>query len=187
MPTKYAVIKARRESDPEYAERLKEYARKYRELNRDKERERQRLAKAKKRELNRAEYNAKMREYNAINPPAKKVRAQIRRESSPDYAERIRTRKELSRKDYEKHWKLKQTYGIGIYDLNIMKEKQNYCCAVCGVHENEAGIKGLTLDHCHTKGHVRGLLCGRCNIGIGQFKDDISLLQKAISYLTNEE
>jgi hypothetical protein len=50
-------------------------------------------------------------------------------------------------------------------------------CAVCG--EQPAAH----VDHCHQKGHVRGILCFNCNGGLGQFRDRVDILQKAIDYL----
>lgn len=61
-------------------------------------------------------------------------------------------------------------------------------CQICGVHESDVRNKktkhyGLYIDHCHTTSKVRGLLCHSCNLVLGHSKDNISLLEKAISYL----
>ena len=60
-------------------------------------------------------------------------------------------------------------------------------CWVCGEKEtakDQYGIlKRLCVDHCHTTEKFRGLLCGRCNSGLGMFKDDIDVMASAISYL----
>ena len=183
MPSKPDVLKERRLNDPEFAARLRSYAAKYREENRAKERERQRILKAKKREADREGYNAYMREYNSKNQPIRERKAKAVREANPEYAERRKTLETLSRADHEKHWSLKRKYGIGLDDWTRIKDSQSNSCAVCGVHESESGKKGLAVDHCHTEGQVRGLLCGNCNTGLGQFKDDVALLQKAIQYL----
>lgn len=66
--------------------------------------------------------------------------------------------------------------------LKEMFQKQNNKCAICNDDRN-LFIKGLAVDHCHKTGKIRGLLCSKCNIGLGQFKDDINLLNKAIKYL----
>jgi hypothetical protein len=58
-----------------------------------------------------------------------------------------------------------------------MSEEQDGKCAVC--HE----VAGLHVDHCHAKGSVRGLLCVRCNRGLGYFKDKPELLKRAAAYL----
>lgn len=51
-------------------------------------------------------------------------------------------------------------------------------CRICSSTEGE-----LHIDHCHTTGVVRGVLCRKCNIGLGHFRDDPVLLAAAIEYL----
>lgn len=187
MPSKYEVIKAKCESDPEYLERRREYARKYREKNRDKEKERQRLAKAKKREEDRDAYNAYMRDYNSKHTPSRQLRVKAKQDANPEYKERIDTRATLSEKEHQRHWKLKKQYGISLDDYNKMYENQKGKCLLCEAEKPKGGKGGLVIDHCHNKGHIRGLLCARCNTGLGQFRDDVSLLTKAIEYLRQGE
>jgi hypothetical protein len=79
--------------------------------------------------------------------------------------------------------KYKQQYGITLDDFNNMRLAQNYCCAICGKHEDDNKNKKLFVDHDHVTGKVRQLLCHSCNTGIGLLQDDTDLLQKAISYL----
>lgn len=68
-----------------------------------------------------------------------------------------------------------------------MYEAQEGRCAVCGTSASETSGKGkrLQVDHCHTSGKIRGLLCDGCNRGLGSFKDDPARLGRAIEYLTN--
>ena len=60
--------------------------------------------------------------------------------------------------------------------------QQNYCCKICG--NPEIKDKPLYVDHCHKTGNIRGLICSHCNTGLGNFYDNIELLQKAIDYLS---
>lgn len=60
-------------------------------------------------------------------------------------------------------------------------ERQGGKCAVC----QEYMLRPV-LDHCHNTMEVRGLLCSKCNNGLGQFNDDIDLLNRAIAYLRND-
>jgi len=56
-------------------------------------------------------------------------------------------------------------------------------CPICG---REFGVTAYTkpvIDHCHTSGKVRGLICRQCNIGLGAFKDNIKSMKNAIEYL----
>jgi hypothetical protein len=58
--------------------------------------------------------------------------------------------------------------------------KQNGCCVICG---DPTPYKKLHADHDHRTGKSRGLLCPRCNLGLGQFRDDPKLLRRAAAYL----
>ena len=53
-------------------------------------------------------------------------------------------------------------------------------CAICG---SERQGRNHSLDHCHATGKLRGILCNKCNSGLGFFRDRIDLLEKAIAYL----
>lgn len=71
-------------------------------------------------------------------------------------------------------------YGITKDMFNKMLKDQNSKCGICEtvVDENSSHI-----DHCHTTGKVRGILCEKCNKGLGQFNDNINYLKNAIKYL----
>lgn len=77
---------------------------------------------------------------------------------------------------------IRRQYGITLAKYDEMLEKQDYKCAICG-NEDEVEGRRLAIDHCHSQGHVRGLLCGKCNRGLGLFYDNPELLQNAINYL----
>ncbi len=80
-------------------------------------------------------------------------------------------------KRYRKDWRLKKEFGISLDDYDKMCESIYHKCEICGDQSS------LDVDHCHTNGNVRGLLCGNCNRGIGLLKDNIDILQNAINYL----
>lgn len=77
--------------------------------------------------------------------------------------------------------------GITVQSYNEMIERIGNRCEICGNEETRKSSKGettrLCIDHCHKTEKVRGMLCHGCNTAIGKFKDDITLLQKAITYL----
>lgn len=77
---------------------------------------------------------------------------------------------------------LKTKYGISIEECAALSAKQGDVCAICKKIPTDKF--GLCVDHDHKLGKVRGLLCSRCNHGIGHFKDDVTLLKRAIKYLT---
>lgn len=59
-------------------------------------------------------------------------------------------------------------------------ELQGGRCAIC---RRWPGKRRLAVDHCHATGTVRGLLCMRCNAGLGLFRDDFEAMQAAADYL----
>jgi hypothetical protein len=86
----------------------------------------------------------------------------------------------------DKDLKLKKAYGISLDEYNELLSKQNGKCAICGVDNNgkyRNKSRALAVDHCHTTGKIRGLLCSDCNTGIGLLKDNVNFLQYAIKYL----
>lgn len=75
-------------------------------------------------------------------------------------------------------------YGLSEEQIKKILEDQKHLCVICKISlDNSEPIKVPHIDHCHTKGHVRGILCTRCNKGLGNFKDNIEYLEAAINYL----
>jgi hypothetical protein len=73
-------------------------------------------------------------------------------------------------------------YGVSQEQFAAMLISQGGACAICGA--TEAGGRGtFHVDHCHSLGTVRGLLCHNCNVGLGHFRDDTALLLRASNYL----
>lgn len=68
-------------------------------------------------------------------------------------------------------------YGIDAEKVKSLLEKQGGVCAICGDEPN-------SVDHDHETGVVRGVLCKRCNSGLGQFKDSVGFLLNAVAYLS---
>lgn len=79
---------------------------------------------------------------------------------------------------------MKYRYGITIQDYDALLEAQGFACKICGDTEPR-NVRGerFPIDHCHDTGLVRGLLCHHCNVGLGHFKHDTALLDKAAAYL----
>jgi hypothetical protein len=77
--------------------------------------------------------------------------------------------------------KLKIKYGIDLEDFQQMKIAQNNRCEICNIEFWDP--KYTCVDHCHTTGKVRAILCHHCNTGLGMFKDSPNLLKSAQKYL----
>lgn len=80
-----------------------------------------------------------------------------------------------------RRWALKYRFGLTPIDVEYMVLLQDGC-AICGAAET-GDKKYWRIDHDHKTGKVRGLLCNRCNLMLGQAKDNIQTLANAIVYL----
>ena len=83
-------------------------------------------------------------------------------------------------------YELKRRFGINKAEYEKLMAEQNHCCAICKKPERlilNGKQASLAVDHCHNKGFVRGLLCSKCNQGIGCFEDNVEYLKRAIEYL----
>lgn len=85
-------------------------------------------------------------------------------------------------KDSGTRTKLKARFGITVEQYNEMLVQQQYLCAICDRHEH-IFTKKLAVDHCHTTGTIRGLLCRHCNLALGNMEDIPSRLRAAADYL----
>lgn len=94
-------------------------------------------------------------------------------------------------KENKKLNKLLRDFGITKEKYNNMIVNQNNVCAICKnieTSKHKTGIvKSLSVDHCHKTNKVRGLLCSKCNLAIGVFKDSVDILKSAIDYLLSFE
>ena len=86
-----------------------------------------------------------------------------------------------SKKNFRKK-NLRDKFGITLLQYEILFAQQKGKCAICGADQKTLKRR-LAVDHSHDTGKIRGLLCSRCNLGIGFFKDSIELLKKSIRYL----
>lgn len=83
------------------------------------------------------------------------------------------------RAEQAKWRRVKKEYGLSQIQVEKMLEKQNFSCAIC---EKSIAIK-YHIDHCHTSGIVRSLLCSKCNQAIGLLDEDQKKIQKAADYI----
>jgi hypothetical protein len=83
---------------------------------------------------------------------------------------------------------LLRKYGITEQQFDTMLEDQCGRCDICGTHFESS--KTTNIDHCHTTGKVRALLCRHCNLVLGHAKESVQILENAVQYLnqhSNEE
>ena len=84
--------------------------------------------------------------------------------------------------DAERATKLRNMYGLSVVAFDELLADQGGGCAIC--ETTEPGGKNWHVDHDHETGKVRGILCVRCNAGIGMLDDSPERLEVALDYLT---
>lgn len=157
-------------------------------MNPDEQKEYQRQHYLKNREKKLAYSKAKYAE----NPQKVIARAALYQSSHPEVARRKWKKYEASHpekmkekqkkryannKEYFYDWHLKSKYGITILEYKELRDSQNGKCLICRKK------KILVVDHDHTTGKVRGLLCHACNTSLGFMEENISSFENAIEYL----
>lgn len=93
-------------------------------------------------------------------------------------------------KDRAKYWRdpeinrkerLKREFGLTLEGYANMLAGQKGVCAICKTPP--ASNRRLAVDHCHTTGRIRQLLCTKCNTALGFFKESAEIVQAAADYL----
>ena len=95
------------------------------------------------------------------------------------YDKRRRREEPVKMKQILRKRDLKKLASISLEDYEKMFDEQKGLCLIC----ETSYVKALAVDHDHITGKVRGLLCGQCNLGLGNFKDNETLLSRAVEYL----
>jgi len=123
-----------------------------------------------------------MRDWRKKNPTKHIAQVTDWRKRNPDktnmYAANWRRKNPIRNADNQ----IKHCYGLPPGTYERMLEEQQGRCAIC--KSDTPGRCGrFHVDHCHDQGHVRGLLCNSCNVGIGHFFHRTDFLEAAIAYL----
>jgi hypothetical protein len=79
---------------------------------------------------------------------------------------------------YDRVLHLREAYGMSLEEADAKLAGQGHKCEICGV-----GLTDPCLDHDHETGKIRDFLCRLCNVGLGAFKDNPELMDKAAAYV----
>ncbi len=87
---------------------------------------------------------------------------------------------------------LKKRFGISLEEYQTMLDSQNYVCAICTrpertVDHRTKQVRSLAVDHCHSTGKIRGLLCSDCNMALGLLQDNEDTMKNMLSYITKQK
>lgn len=116
------------------------------------------------------------RDYYAADPSRFAETRQAYRETHrEELAEAQRKRNESLNRRAE----VLRRHGLTVEQYQQMLDAQDGRCAICRVQ----AVRPLPVDHCHSTGAVRGLLCDNCNKGLGMFADSPDRLRAALAYL----
>lgn len=108
------------------------------------------------------------------NPEENRASSRRWREANPERA-----------RNHVRRSHLKNKFGITPEQYDEMVALQGGGCAICGGRQPHGVL--LSIDHDHETNKVRGLLCVRCNRGIGAFRDNVGVLLRATEYLKSAE
>jgi len=115
-------------------------------------------------------------EHRKDRPNPRKMCKSCRNLTRDKEKERLRHREYMKERRAKEPEVLRQNwercvYGKSKEDLGITS------CQICG------SVQRLSIDHCHASKHIRGILCSKCNTGLGLFRDNPDFLLGAINYL----
>lgn len=128
------------------------------------------------------------------------IKMENRRKYKADYYQRNKKRIDKRNEEYRINnpekinqqrlkYYLRSKLGLEIEDYEFMLNQHNFQCAICGYKqpENANKYEKLYVDHNHTTGKIRGLLCMNCNSALGHFGENLTNLKNAVTYLTKYE
>lgn len=119
---------------------------------------------------------------------SERKRLKIKYIKTPKKHEKIKVPSFIKHEDKPHAYTILHRFKMSADDYYSMLEKQNGLCAICKKPETQLKkkynkVKMLSVDHCHSTGKIRGLLCHQCNAGLGSFKDSVTYLASAIDYI----
>ncbi len=138
----------------------------------------QAIWKRKDRKKHPEKYKKRMQKYYKNN--RKKLINRVKKYTE-DNKEKVKIRKNkhyMAIREARRWDNIRKLYGLSKEDYDKLYVNQQGRCAVCRIE-----LPVLHIDHFHEDGTIRGLLCGKCNRGIGLFDDNIELLEAVIKYL----
>jgi len=130
--------------------------------------------------------DAQKREHRRLNPEIWLLRERKYRLKNRDKIRACKKAYKTRNPNQQRAAHLRKEYGITLLEYQEMLGRQNGVCAICSLPESlvkHGKIISLAVDHRHHDGTIRGLLCSKCNLGIGYLGDSPKLLTAAATYI----
>ena len=124
-----------------------------------------------------------MHGYTVYCKPCSQARYETWRQKNKPYVAAQAAKWRKKNLERTKEYGRKQNYGMPYDAFQKLLDAQKGGCAICKTLE-PGGKGSFHVDHCHTNGHIRGLLCHHCNMLLGHARDNPLTLQAAFNYLT---
>ena len=121
--------------------------------------------------------------YRAATADERNRRRRERYAEDERYRERAKASARARDKDARRAARILAQFGISVEQYDAILAAQGGGCAICGSADADRRGHRLHIDHCHTTGVVRGILCAACNTTLGKFGDDAGRLRRAADYL----
>lgn len=129
--------------------------------------------------------NARTVAYKQAHPEYNREQVRQYRAKNPAKVKETKQTSDAKHPARRRAYRLKELYDLTLEEVAAMAVAQGNLCAVCGT--DDPGSRGIRMtwvvDHDHASGRVRGLLCARCNRGLGLLKDDPAVLRAAADYV----
>lgn len=147
----------------------------------------------------RAAYRARQKEIKSLPETkrkaaarAKEWRARLRSEQPELYQQRLEENSRRGKASYETGREryvdkgLLWRFGITLEEARALLIQQSSRCPIClcQLPDFLEAERRTCVDHCHATGKVRGILCNKCNLGLGHLQDDVERLERGIKYLS---
>lgn len=119
------------------------------------------------------------KKYRQKNPEKYKESYMIRHKNNKDKEKAYYIGRREKQQLIGRKYVLKKNYNLTIEQYDLLIQVQNDVCAIC----KQVDTRKLSVDHCHKTGRIRGLLCKKCNLALGNIGDNIKVAEAIIFYL----
>lgn len=123
------------------------------------------------------------RAYYQLHKDRLRAKAKQWHRDNPEKSKEYYAKRYIESRERCRNRALERKFGITRAEYDAMLATQDGVCKLCDGKDPYPGSRALSVDHDHTTGKIRSLLCTHCNSGLGMFKDSPELLRAAADYI----